>query len=219
MNCSQCGAEIAEGLKFCTQCGAETGQCCPCCGAKLEQGVKFCGVCGAALSAEASAERIADRIVQFIDESELDSPVILTGAKLTPDIIRIAGIPLRQGEKPLLMLKNWLDFIGKTPLLNKMKAGTILLTDRRLIWSRLGPLGFFAPVKVVWNRLSGEIALEDIAEIGIGDEARSLAGSYLGHSLCLNGKIAGLLWMGNGTVDQDAVAEYLNLLFGACFGA
>ena len=50
MNCRQCGAEIADGMKFCTRCGAATGQCCPRCGAKLEPGVEFCGECGASLT-------------------------------------------------------------------------------------------------------------------------------------------------------------------------
>ena len=217
--CPNCGAEISPDAKFCGHCGADTGLFCPNCGDKLEPGVKFCGGCGAALSAEASAGRITDRIEQFIRESEVDSPVVLTGANLTPDIIKIAGIPLQEGEKPLLMLKNWLDFVGKTPVLTKLKAGTILLTDRRLIWWRLGPIGIFAPITGLWKRLSGEIGLEDVEEIGIGDAAWSGGGSYLGHPLCLSGEIAGLLWMGNGTVDHDAVAKYLNLVFGACFGA
>ncbi len=70
MKCSNCGAEVKDGDKFCTFCGndlekqraeAETavGYCVKC-GAPLQEGYKFCVVCGAPVSGETPAETSAD---------------------------------------------------------------------------------------------------------------------------------------------------------------
>lgn len=52
--CPGCGAAIADGLKFCGQCGtkievpsAPVPTVCPNCGAAVAEGVRFCGECGA----------------------------------------------------------------------------------------------------------------------------------------------------------------------------
>lgn len=52
--CPGCGAAIADGLKFCGQCGtkievpaAPVSGICPACGAAVADGVRFCGACGA----------------------------------------------------------------------------------------------------------------------------------------------------------------------------
>ncbi len=54
--CSCCGAPVAEGVKFCNQCGArqeapapivvEAKKFCTNCGAEAVSGVKFCSQCG-----------------------------------------------------------------------------------------------------------------------------------------------------------------------------
>ena len=50
--CSNCGAQIQDGVKFCGKCGqkvpVETSEpkVCPNCGAPIQDGVKFCGKCG-----------------------------------------------------------------------------------------------------------------------------------------------------------------------------
>lgn len=61
MKCPKCGNEVADGKKFCGQCGSplvlagslsanndsnSTGAVCPKCGAALTPGKKFCGKCG-----------------------------------------------------------------------------------------------------------------------------------------------------------------------------
>ena len=54
--CPGCGAAVAEGVKFCNQCGtrvevsvpaAEAKKFCSSCGAEAVSGVKFCSQCGA----------------------------------------------------------------------------------------------------------------------------------------------------------------------------
>ena len=53
LTCPGCGAVIADGLKFCGQCGtkievpaAPVPRVCPSCGAAVAEGVRFCGECG-----------------------------------------------------------------------------------------------------------------------------------------------------------------------------
>ncbi len=50
MKCEKCGAELREGAKFCTKCGAKAGPAadafCGECGAKLKPGDAFCPECG-----------------------------------------------------------------------------------------------------------------------------------------------------------------------------
>lgn len=49
MKCSNCGAEVAEGMKFCGDCGAPVPQekKCISCGATIALKMKFCSECGA----------------------------------------------------------------------------------------------------------------------------------------------------------------------------
>ena len=64
MRCGQCGASLAEGDRFCADCGASVGGC-PSCGGPLTPGKRFCRVCGtdlfdvAPVSAAATALTIA----------------------------------------------------------------------------------------------------------------------------------------------------------------
>lgn len=52
--CSNCGAVVPFGKKFCEKCGTMYGAAeepeakkCPTCGAEIADGTSFCGVCGA----------------------------------------------------------------------------------------------------------------------------------------------------------------------------
>ena len=44
--CPDCGATLAEGAKFCMNCGKKLVSICPNCKHELENGAKFCMECG-----------------------------------------------------------------------------------------------------------------------------------------------------------------------------
>ncbi|GKX67681.1 SPFH domain-containing protein [Inconstantimicrobium mannanitabidum] len=48
--CPNCGADLAEGVTKCIQCGYEKLQKCSNCGADIQKGAKFCQECGQALT-------------------------------------------------------------------------------------------------------------------------------------------------------------------------
>jgi class 3 adenylate cyclase len=54
MKCSNCGAGVAEGAKFCSQCGVALTKRCPSCGAAYAPEAKFCAECGTRLGETSS---------------------------------------------------------------------------------------------------------------------------------------------------------------------
>lgn len=59
LKCSNCGAEINAGMKFCGECGAQIPQTreCPSCHQQLALSIKFCGNCGYNLCNSSQSER------------------------------------------------------------------------------------------------------------------------------------------------------------------
>jgi predicted ATPase/class 3 adenylate cyclase len=51
MQCSACGFDNPDGMKFCGGCGTALGQACPTCGRDNPPGFRFCGYCGSPLTA------------------------------------------------------------------------------------------------------------------------------------------------------------------------
>jgi predicted ATPase/class 3 adenylate cyclase len=49
MQCTSCGFDLFDGVKFCTRCGASCSSRCSSCGHANVSGSKFCGQCGAQL--------------------------------------------------------------------------------------------------------------------------------------------------------------------------
>lgn len=53
--CSNCGAQVEENMKFCTECGSKMEPevlKCPNCSVELPEGTKFCMECGTKIGAD-----------------------------------------------------------------------------------------------------------------------------------------------------------------------
>ena len=57
--CEQCGAELLDGAKYCTNCGKEYKEekMCPNCNAPIKDGAKFCTKCGCNLEKSVKGKR------------------------------------------------------------------------------------------------------------------------------------------------------------------
>jgi class 3 adenylate cyclase len=95
MNCSNCGAGIVEGAKFCSQCGFALTKRCPSCGAAYTSGSKFCAECGTRLG-------------------ETSSPVAAT----TPR--PVAASPVSAAERRHLTVM-FCDLVGSTELSTRLE--------------------------------------------------------------------------------------------------
>src|SRR6202049_3857037 len=86
MQCSNCGVENPEGLKFCNECAAPLKRRCSKCGFENAPTAKFCGECSASLNApagrlepsQASSPAPALRVT-----AEADSQAIIDGERKT----------------------------------------------------------------------------------------------------------------------------------------
>ncbi len=63
MKCVECGKELADDAKFCSNCGAKVNiePVCPNCGKKLTIDAKFCSECGAKIGKESGANETAEQ--------------------------------------------------------------------------------------------------------------------------------------------------------------
>jgi class 3 adenylate cyclase/tetratricopeptide (TPR) repeat protein len=55
VSCSNCGAALVPGAKFCTECGTRQAIACPSCGTPAAPGTRFCAECGTSLAGAASS--------------------------------------------------------------------------------------------------------------------------------------------------------------------
>lgn len=113
MKCTNCGADLDNGVRFCRECGAQVKndasaiRYCQECGAKIDAGTKFCPNCGAKLfissvdetkreEPQASPENIQEKPVQ---ENKGKLPLSGVVGSVKAEIDRIAA-RARTGEAP-----------------------------------------------------------------------------------------------------------------------
>ena len=189
---------------------------------------------GTGASSGSGGASVAARIREYIQKTENNTGVIVTGDNLTPEFLATAGLEPVPGETPLLALKisgasasnkladkvasfaqgsKFEGFLGKaaSSLKESMKVGTMMLTDRRVVWAHLKKDGIF-PISPLG--ISGEMALEAVHDISI-EKKSSLV---VERNLIVNGKSLGLLRFASGLVADAKTIDYLDNLFAACFG-
>ena len=89
MNCTNCGKELAEGIKFCPECGTPVpkNKFCTSCGTKLEPGAKFCPECGTKVGGAAASVSVTADVEEKIgnaaeyDRTESIDELISAGTK------------------------------------------------------------------------------------------------------------------------------------------
>lgn len=78
MKCNNCGTEVAEGMKFCCDCGSPLPQekKCVSCGATIALRMKFCPECGAPQSGEAQKQKFNAAAFAMGDKNVIAGDVI-----------------------------------------------------------------------------------------------------------------------------------------------
>lgn len=105
MRCKQCGAEMGDGVRFCSQCGTQMSQntFCVSCGAKLLPGQMFCTNCGL---------KIDDSAIRHDSEVESAKEYAKSVGGDTGKLIRkISSVTKFQG-KPVLGVANKIGILA-----------------------------------------------------------------------------------------------------------
>lgn len=78
MKCNNCGAEVAEGMKFCCDCGSPLPQekKCVSCGATIALRMKFCPECGANQSGESAKPKFNAAAFAMGDKNVIAGDVV-----------------------------------------------------------------------------------------------------------------------------------------------
>ena len=111
MNCTNCGQPLAEGAKFCPNCGTRVEQqqqqplnaFCTTCGAKLEPASQFCPACGV-------------KVGQPAQQREVHTETVTTSGKLVASLKMVSmyeGTPtlgLAKATGPLTVYDDRIEF-------------------------------------------------------------------------------------------------------------
>ena len=143
MNCTNCGAELHDTAKFCSECGTATALACPNCGEAISAADKFCSECG----------------------HNLDS----VSAAAAPSVVA-TGEPAQRPEERRFITALFTDLVGFTPLTEERDAEEVrgMLTQyfdraREIVARYGGAIDKFIgdAVMAVWG---ADTAHEDDAE-------------------------------------------------------
>ncbi|MGY0197173.1 AAA family ATPase [Leptothrix sp. BB-4] len=78
MKCVKCHALLADGARFCSDCGAPQSQECPACSTPVQAHARFCHACGLALTPAAAATRPAPLATAPAPLTDLTAPAPLS---------------------------------------------------------------------------------------------------------------------------------------------
>lgn len=101
-------------------------------------------------------------------------------------------------------------------LVNKIPSGwrgrffTGLCITDRFVYYTLMKDSFFTAFQ---RRVKGIVPLESVRNLAIGRTDHAYGPDYMGHQLLVDGRIAGLLKMGNGLMEVEKMVEQLQQLF------
>ena len=135
MKCSNCGAELAEGAKFCGECGTKVVKAmfCPECGAKCAPGAKFCGECGHKLgiidasSTTAIAETKQNVSAKYIDKNCFSTRQIALCEKIDDATVEELKEAAQNGDGDAIYVLSWYCMTkedeGKEAALQGFQAG------------------------------------------------------------------------------------------------
>lgn len=111
-NCSKCGVEIADGVKFCPNCGNKIFETifCPECGSQTTAEFDFCQVCGASIREEDVA--VPEAPVTPVAPAQPETPVAPVAEQ--PEAFEQPAFETAENAEPrtffqkLMALKKWL---------------------------------------------------------------------------------------------------------------
>lgn len=238
--CSNCGAELSVGVKFCASCGTPTNSN----GPEPQVASTKADTVSAAEEAKSAGngpthekdlpedvEAIVAKMREYFASAYNNTACVLTEDQITPELLQLADVQIDDGETPLLIVKNWSNTVGKATsflgkkegflkkvagAMNKMRFGSMLITDRKLRYFRLRSDTLIANYQLVGSNF-GEYLLPDVKSIRIGEHDHSLNAHYAGHQLIINEQVVGLLRISTYLYfDQESI-DYLAKFFDFCF--
>ncbi|MCM1032089.1 MAG: hypothetical protein NC410_11685 [Oscillibacter sp.] len=154
-------------------------------------------------------EKLIETIETYVKSHAIKSSNVYLLDDITPKLLALHqkryAAQMGNNERPLLVV-------------NKSILGTIggygwsglLITDKKIYYKCIKD-AFYAGLVAL--SVKGEIPLEQISSINIGEHDACFGVAYMGHQLVINGKVLGLLRMGGSVEFDDKAIEELNQIF------